>query len=114
MAKYRVLTEFGMGSSLRRQDYTQAAKRALQDALWHNSINMAELFGVPKEAMIIDVDIAVQNPDALNLDDLKSIFPYGQVAITASRGGLDIPRPDGNPTVIANAAINVSFEMVRS
>ena len=114
MAKHRVLTEFGMGSSLRRQDYTQAAKRALQDALWHNSINVAELFGFPKEAMIIDVDIAVQNPSAVDTAALKAIFPYGQIEITKSEGGLDIPRPDGNPTVIANAAINVSFEMERS
>jgi uncharacterized protein (TIGR02058 family) len=45
----RLLTEFGMGTSLRRQDYTQAAKRALQNALWHNSINLAELYGQPKE-----------------------------------------------------------------
>ncbi len=60
MPKHRVLTEFGMGSSLRRQDYTEAARRALKDALWHNSINMAELFGLPKEAMLIDVEIAVQ------------------------------------------------------
>ena len=114
MAKHRVLTEFGMGSSLRRQDYTQAAKRALQDALWHNSINMAELFGFPKEAMIIDVDIAVQDPSKVDVDALKDIFPYGQISITTSHGGLDIPRPDGNPTVIANAAINVSFEMERA
>lgn len=60
MPKHRVLTEFGMGTSLRRQDYTQAACRALQDALWRNSINMAELFGFPKESMIIEVEIACQ------------------------------------------------------
>lgn len=114
MTKHRVLTEFGMGSSLRRQDYTQAAKRALQDALWHNSINIAELFGFPKEAMLIDVDIAVQKPGAIDISTLKDIFPYGQINITTSLGGLDIPRPNGNPTVIANAAINVSFEMERS
>ena len=51
MAKKRVLVEFGMGTSLRRQDYTEAASRALKDALWHNSINMAELFGFEKNAM---------------------------------------------------------------
>ena len=33
MAKHRVLTEFGLGTSLRRQDYTEAARRGLQDAL---------------------------------------------------------------------------------
>ncbi len=114
MAKHRVLTEFGMGSSLRRQDYTQAARRGLQDALWHNSINMAELFGFEKEAMLIDVQIGVQQPDQVDPDSLTDIFPYGQVNITISHGGLDIPRPVGKPTVIANVAINVAFEMERA
>lgn len=119
MPKHRVLTEFGLGSSLRRQDYTQAARRALEDALWHNSINMAELFGFPKEAMVIDVDIACQQPDRVDTDALKSTFPYGQIIVTTSKGGLDIPRPEGpesshgNPTVLAHAAISVSFEMER-
>ncbi|MBZ8117323.1 Lin0512 family protein [Roseovarius sp. LXJ103] len=111
MAKHRVLTEFGMGTSLRRQDYTEAARRALQDALWHNSINMAELFGKPKEAMLIDVEIAVQAPQEVDCEALKSVFPYGWISVSATHGGLDIPRPDGAPTVIANAAISVSFEM---
>ena len=111
MPIHRVLTEFGMGTSLRRQDYTQAARRGLQDALWHNSINMAELFGFPKEAMLIDVQIAVQQPDQVDVGALLDIFPYGQPSINVTHGGLDIPRPDGNPTVIANVAINVSFDM---
>ncbi|MEO3413577.1 Lin0512 family protein [Roseovarius sp. CAU 1744] len=113
MPKHRVLTEFGMGSSLRRQDYTEAAKRAVKDALWHNSINMAELFGFGKEAMLIDVEIAVQQPEKVDTGALSGIFPYGQVNVTTSFGGLDIPRPDGHPTVVANAAISVSFDMAR-
>ena len=111
MSKRRILTEFGMGTSLRRQDYTQAAKRALQDALWHNSINAAELFGFDKSDMILDVEIAVQQPEAVDTDELAKVFPYGQPNITVAFGGLDVPRPDGNPTVIANAAISVSFMM---
>lgn len=114
MPKHRVLTEFGMGTSLRRQDYTQAARRGLQDALWHNSINMAELFGFPKEAMLIDVQIGVQEPDQVDTQSLLDIFPYGQPTITVHHGGLDIPRTDGKPTVIANVAINVSFQMERA
>ena len=114
MPKHRVLTEFGMGTSLRRQDYTQAAKRGLQDALWHNSINAAELYGFPKEAMIIDVEIAVQKPDQVDTSALLDIFPYGQPSITVSEGGLNIPKPHGGTTVIANAAINVAFMMERT
>ncbi len=107
----RLLTEFGMGTSLRRQDYTQAARRALQDALWHNSINLAELYGQPKEAMQITVEIGVQNPEAVDVDALRDIFPYGQLEFRVIEGGLDVPRPDGNPTVIANVALSVALEL---
>lgn len=110
MAK-RLLTEFGMGTSLRRQDYTSAATKALEDALWHNSINLAELFGFEKTDMILTVEIGVQQPDQVDLDVLAAVFPYGQPMISVVKGGLDISRPDGNPTVIANAAISVAFEM---
>lgn len=114
MPRHRVLTEFGMGTSLRRQDYTQAAIRALKDALWHNSINMAELFGLPKDAMRLSVEIGVQQPDKVDVAALAETFPYGQPAFHISKGGLDIPRPDGKPTVIANAAISVEFDMERA
>lgn len=107
----RLLTEFGMGTSLRRQDYTQAARRALQDALWHNSINLAELYGKPKEAMQILVEIGVQQPESVDTDALRDIFPYGQLEFSVVEGGLDVPRPDGLPTVIANVALSVSLEL---
>ena len=111
MAKKRVLVEFGMGTSLRRMDYTEAAARAVRDALWHNSVNMAELFGFEKDAMLVDVEIAVQNPDAVDVAELAAIFPYGQVAITVAHGGLDVPKQTGGHTVIVNAAIAVSFDL---
>ncbi|MEM9426664.1 MAG: Lin0512 family protein [Pseudomonadota bacterium] len=109
----RLLIEFGMGTSLRRQDYTEAAVRALKDALWHNSINLAELFGVDKGAMLITVEIGVQHPDAVDAEALAAVFPYGQPTIHVVKGGLDVPRADGGkPTVIANAAISVALDGV--
>ncbi|WP_099824430.1 Lin0512 family protein [Oceaniglobus indicus] len=114
MPRHRLLTEFGIGTSLRRQDYTAAAEKALKDALWRNSINLAELFDFDRAAMIIDAEIGVQDPDSVDVDALARVFPYGQVQITVRKGGLDVPRPDGNPTVIANAAISVSFDMERT
>ena len=114
MPKHRLLTEFGIGTSLRRQDYTEAARRAVKDALWRNSINLAELFGCPKDTMLIDVEIAVQQPDQVDTGAVKSVFPYGQVTVTAAHGGLDVPRPVGNPTVMANAAISVSLNLEKA
>ena len=115
MAKKRMVLEIGMGTDIRGSDPTKAACRALRDALWHNSLNVAEAFGLPKEAMIIDVQIAVQQPDAVDRDALLKIFPYGLPAVTVVKGGLDIPKPGtGRVTVVANAAVLVSFDMERA
>lgn len=109
----RLLTEFGMGTSLRRQDYTEAATRAVKDALWHNSINLAELFGKDKSEMLITVGVGVAQPELVDSDAVKAVFPYGQVSVNVTRGGLDVPRPegDGNPTVMANVAISVALDV---
>lgn len=112
MAVKRLLTEFGMGTSLRRQDYTEAACRAVRDALWHNSINVAELFGKQKSEMQITVDVAVQQPDAVDVAQVAAIFPYGEVSVAVAQGGLDVQRADGGkPTVIANVAISVALDL---
>ena len=110
----RLLTEFGLGTSLRRQDYTEAACRAVRDALWRNSVNLAELFGVEKSAMRILVEIGAQDPDAVDVDAVRAVFPYGVVELRVAHGGLDIPRPEGlgKPTVMVNAAVSVSLEGV--
>ncbi|NNK79066.1 MAG: hypothetical protein HKP40_10180, partial [Litoreibacter sp.] len=99
---------------LRRRDYTEAAARAIRDALWHNSVSVADAFGFPRDAMQIDVELGVQDPEAVEVDRLLDIFPYGQPSITVVKGGLDVPKPDGSSvTVIANAAVMVSFDMER-
>ena len=112
MAKKRVVTQFGMGTSIRSCNYTEAAARAIRDALWHNSLNVADAFGFPREAMLIDVQVGVQNPSAVDTRALLGIFPYGQPSVTVVKGGLDIPRRDKEGfSVVANAAIMVSFDM---
>lgn len=115
MAKTRMVHQFGMGTSIRSRNYTEASARAIRDALWHNSLNLADAFGFPKMAMLIDVEIGVQQPEAVDSDALLGIFPYGQPRISVVKGGLDVNKPDGSgTTVIANAAVIVSFDMERS
>lgn len=111
MPETRLLTEFGIGTSLRRQDYTKAALRAVRDALWRNSINLAELFGAPKQAMILDVEIGVARPDRVDVAQIEAAFPYGRPRVRVVKGGLDVPRPDAPPNVIANVAISVSLDL---
>lgn len=112
MAMKRVVTQFGMGTSIRSRNYTEAAARAIRDALWHNSLNVADAFGFPREAMVIQVEIGVQQPDQVDTAALLGIFPYGQPSVKVVKGGLDIPRREKEGwSVIANAAIMVSFDM---
>ena len=110
MTLKRVIVEFGTGSSLRRGDYTAACARAVKDALWHNSISFADAFDLPKEAMVIGVELACQAPDTVDTHEIAKIFPYGQISVQASKGGLDIEKPNGTgATLIAHAAIHVSL-----
>lgn len=113
MTKKRMVTQFGMGTSIRKGDYTRAAERAIRDALWHNSLNVADAFGFPKDAMLIEVELGAQNPGAIDTAALADIFPYGQPTISVTKGGLDIAKPDGQGgSIIVNAAVVVYFDMV--
>ena len=111
MAKKRMVMELGMGTSLRQQDYTRAACRAVEDALWHNSLSIADAFGLDRSAMIIEVEIGVQQPEKVDTNKVAVILPYGQGLVRAVHGGLDVPKPDGGVTVIANAAVVVYLDL---
>lgn len=112
MAKTRVAHQFGMGTSIRSRDYTEACVRAVHDALWHNSLNVADAFEFPRNAMLIDAEIGIPQPEKVNTQALLGIFPYGQPSITLIKGGLEVDKPDGSgSSVIANAALIVSFDM---
>jgi len=114
MAKTRIALELGMGTSLRKGDYTRAAIRAVQDALWRNSISFAEAFGFEKSDMMINVEIGVHSPEAVDAAEVKAVLPYGNGTVKVVHGGLDIPKPDGDGvTIMANAAIVISFDMER-
>ena len=79
MAIKRIALELGLGTSLRRHDYTEAAIRAVKDALWHNSISFAQAFGFPREAMIIEVALASQQPDKIDIAAVADIFLWSGV-----------------------------------
>ena len=106
--------EMGMGTSLRAGDYTRAAVRAVEDALWRNSISFADAFGFDKSDMLIDIHLGVQKPDLVDTDMVKAVLPYGNGSVIVGEGGLDIAKPDGSGvTILANAAITVCFDMER-
>ena len=112
MALKRLAVQIGQGTSLRSGNYTRAACRAVEDAIRHNFLSLAQAFNFPRESMIIEVEIGVQAPEKVNKKDVADVLPYGKVKVNISKGGIDIPIPDEEgSTVTVNAAVVVYFDM---
>lgn len=112
MAYKRMLMEIGMGTDLQGSDYTKAAMRAVRDALWHNSLSVAQAFGLSKEAMKIEINIGVSKPEQVDKAQVQSVLPYGSSSVEVVEGGLDIQSECGTrETVIANAAVVVFLDL---
>ncbi len=112
MALKRMAVEFGMGTDLGGADYTKAAIRAVKDALWHNALTVADAFGVPRDEMQIEVHIGAGDPDQIDKQAVAKTFPYGKAVVTATYGGMDIPKDDGTDrTILVNAAVIVSLDL---
>ena len=65
MALKRMIVELGMGTDLTGADYTKAAIRALKDALWHNSLTIANAIGLSPHDMHVKVLVGVPKPHLL-------------------------------------------------
>ena len=101
-----------MGTDIRGADYTKAAVRALRDALWHNSLNVAAALGKPTDSMVVEVHIGVPRPELVNKAEVLAILPHGTGTVTVVEGGLEIFNDDRtSSTVIANAAAIVRLDI---
>src|ERR1700754_803422 len=100
-----MVLQIGMGTDHRGADYPKAAVRALRDALWHNSLSVADAVGLPVDSMRVEVTIGVPRPDLVDKAAVLAILPHGTGTVSIVEGGLEIPNDAGtNSTVIANAA----------
>ena len=112
MALKRMVLQIGMGTDIRGADYTKAAVRALRDALWHNSLSVANALGQPTDAMQVEVTIGVPRPDLVNKDEVLAVLPHGTGTVRVVEGGLEIVNDEGtNKTVVANAAAVVRLDI---
>ena len=112
MALKRMVLQIGMGTDIRGADYTKAAVRALRDALWHNSLSIADAVGLSVDSMQVEVIIGVPRPDRVDTDALLAVLPHGTGAVRVVEGGLEIPNDAGSDsTVIANAAAVVRLDI---
>ena len=106
MAEKRIILEMGTGNDLYGQDYTKAARRAVQDALHHSSITLFSNLGISHSEMRVQVTIAVQNPDQVDCDLVVQDLPRGRAEVRAVKGGLDVEDSmTGTRHVVATAAV---------
>jgi uncharacterized protein (TIGR02058 family) len=84
----------------------------LRDALWHNSLSVADAVGLPVDAMQVEVTIGVPHPEQVDKEAVLAVLPHGTGTVSVVEGGLEIPNDAGtNVTVIANAAAVVRLDI---
>ncbi len=113
MAMKRVVLEIGMGTDIRGVDPTKAAVRALRDALWHNSLSVANALGLDVDSMQVEVIIGVPQPERVDQAAVLAVLPHGTGTVKVVQGGLEIPNDAGtNATLIAHAAAVVRLDIL--
>ena len=112
MTLTRMAIEIGMGTDIRGADYTKAAVRALRDALWHNSLNVADAMGKPTDSMVVEVLIGVPKPELVDKAEVLKVLPHGTGTVKVFEGGLEIFNDAGTgSTVLAHAAAIVRLDI---
>lgn len=108
----RIILELGTGNDLYGQDYTKAAKRAVQDAIHHSSLTLFKSLDIDPMQMQIELNLAAQEPGKINLEEVAKELPYGQVTPKAIFGGLNIhDEVTDRTSVIVNAGIIVRLPL---
>lgn len=108
----RMVLEIGMGTDIRGADCTKAAVRALRDALWHNSLGVANALGLETDAMRVEVIIGVPRPDSVDREAVLAVLPHGTGTVDVVEGGLEIANDAGtDSTLIAHAAAVVRLDV---
>jgi uncharacterized protein (TIGR02058 family) len=107
-----MVLELGMGTDIRGADYTKAAVRALRDALWHNSLSIADAVGLPVDAMQVEVTIGVPHPEKVRKEEVLAVLPHGTGTVNLVEGGLEIANDAGTDSmVLAHAAAVVRLDI---
>jgi len=107
-AMKRIILEMGTGNDLHGGDYTKAAKRAVQDALHHSSLVLFRSLEIDPNSMEIELTLAAQEPDKIDLEAVAATLPYGKVTPIAVKGGLNMPDDaTGALSIVVNAGVLV-------
>ena len=114
-----LIVESGFGCDQHGQSSTKAAVRACRNAIEFNSLpGLRDVIPGGKENMIVKVQVAVPNPQEVDVQAIADIFPYGKLlrpevvlgGMSAS-SGIELPElGDKNDQMIfAIAVVSVGF-----
>jgi uncharacterized protein (TIGR02058 family) len=116
MTRQRFIVELGTGVDLHGEDVTEAACRAVKDAISRNCLcGLLEIVGLENpDQMEVEVLVASPKPEEVDLEKVKGMLPFGQVSVNAVSGGMTaqglcVPQiaPDCDQIMVANAAVTV-------
>ncbi len=114
MALKPAILELGTGIDLHGHDYTEAARRAVWNAVHQSSLMFLGLFG-PDTArnMIVEVTVAIPKPDEVKEDVVLGVLPHGKGMLKVIPGGMEIEGREGSGdwTIVANAAVIVKIDI---
>ena len=116
MTRKRFIVEIGTGIDIHGEDVTEAACRAVKDAISRSCLcGLMEILELQDMDQIeVDVVVASPRPEEVDLDKVKAVVPIGRRNASAVSGGmmvqgLCVPQfgPECDQIMVANAAITV-------
>jgi uncharacterized protein (TIGR02058 family) len=116
MDRKRFIIEIGTGIDIHGEDVTEAACRAVKDAVSRSCLcGLVEVVGVKDMNQIeIEVLVASPRPEEVNVDKVMEAVPIGRKKVEVVSGGMRVkgllvPQfgPDRDHIVVSNAALTV-------
>lgn len=114
-----LIVESGFGCDQHGQSSTKAAVRACRNAIEFNSLpGLRDVIPGGKENMIVKVQVAVPNPEGVDVQAIADIFPYGKflrpeilLGGMSASSGIELPElGDKNDQMIfAIAVVSVGY-----
>ena len=119
MASKRFIIEMGTGVDQHGQDVTEAATRAVKDAVARVClIGLIELVELrDRSDMLVKVLVACPRPAEVDTDVVLEVLPFGQKAIEVVEGGMVVRGhkasdlgDSSDEILVANVAVTVSVD----
>ena len=114
MALKPLILEIGTGIDLHGHNATEAARRAVWNAVHQSSLMGLGLFGPDtSKNMVVEVTLAISRPEEVDEETVLAVLPHGKGKLKVIKGGLEIEGREGSGdfTLIANAAVIAKIEV---